>query len=840
MPRESRSTSAGEPFHFRQPLAWVAGAAALGIVADRYFFDAAISNWWIISAVSLLIWLVARLLRLDRIAVIPLLLSVTALAGAWHHWSWNLFPANELARAAQFSNSPVCVEAVALSRPRRVDAPPKDPMRAIPQGDQSRLDVQIIRVRNSDRWQPSAGCAPLLVEGHLLGVQAGDRVQIFAQMAKPALQQNPGEFDFAAHNRADRKLCLLRCNYPDCVTVVQPGSRWNWRRGLDQLRSSAAQSLQNRLGAGQSPMASAILLGAREDVDREQTDAFFQTGTIHLFAISGLHVGILAGALFFIARCGLMPRRAALLLVIALTVSYCLLTDARPPVVRATILVVTACVAWMSLRRPSLINTLSCAAIVVLMLNPADLFRTGPQLSFLAVATLAFFQKYLVPGEPDDPLDRLIARTRPAHVKLAKAVGLHLWKLFTVSAIIWLIALPLVMYRFHLFSPIALALNTIIAMPITLALLFGFATLFCDFMFPWLAGPMAWVCDTSLWLTQSVVMFGSEWPNAFFYVAGPPLWWVLSFYSALAVALAVPRWRPPRRWCIAAMLVWIAVGLVYPLFARGQIEVTETEPELRCTFVSVGHGSAVVLELPDGRTLLYDAGQLGSPDSGAQAIASYLWSRQITHLDAVILSHADVDHYNAMPGLLKRISVGTVYVSPVMFEDDYGAVVALREAIEAAGVPLETIHASDHLAAGQGVVIEVLHPTADGVIGSDNANSLVLLVEHAGQRILLPGDLEAGGLNDVLSEEPIDVDVLMAPHHGSARSSPAGSAAWCTPEHVIISGGKSFDASAAIEAYKDSNANVLHTADSGAITVTLTSDKVSVTAYGNAQQNTRL
>ena len=121
------------------------------------------------------------------------------------------------------------------------------------------------------------------------------------------------------------------------------------------------------------------------------------------------------------------------------------------------------------------------------------------------------------------------------------------------------------------------------------------------------------------------------------------------------------------------------------------------------------------------------------------------------------------------------------------------------------------------------------------MIGSDNANSIVLLVEHAGQRILLPGDLEAGGLNDVLAEEPIDVDVLMAPHHGSARSSPAGFAAWCQPEFVIISGGKSFDASDAIEAYQGANAKVFHTADSGAVTVTLTSDEVTVTAYCDAQ-----
>ena len=461
----------------------------------------------------------------------------------------------------------------------------------------------------------------------------------------------------------------------------------------------------------------------------------------------------------------------------------------------------------------------------------ADLFRSGPQLSFLAVATLAFFHRYLIPGEPDDPLDRLIARTRPWYVKRSKAIGLYFWKLFVVSGIIWLVALPLVMYRFHLFSPIALLLNTLIAIPITLALLFGFGTLLTDILIPPLASPTAWVCDTNLWLTQSAVAAGSQWDHAFFYVAGPPLWWVLSFYGILATAFAFPNWRPPRRWCGALLLLWLAIGFAYPLIARGEVEVMDQSPEVRCTFVSVGHGTGVVLEMPDGRTLLYDAGQLGSPDSGAQAIASYLWSRQITHLDAVILSHSDVDHYNAMPGLLKRFSVGMVYVSPVMFEDESGAVEALAEALDEAGVPHEIVFGGDRLAAGEDVAIEVLHPPADGVIGSDNANSIVLLIELAGRRILLPGDLESPGLDDVLAEEPIDVDIAMAPHHGSIRSSPAGFAAWCMPEYVIVSGGNSRAASPAIDAYRQSGAKVLHTADDGAVTVTLSRTGVEVDAY---------
>ncbi len=99
----------------------------------------------------------------------------------------------------------------------------------------------------------------------------------------------------------------------------------------------------------------------------------------------------------------------------------------------------------------------------------------------------------------------------------------------------------------------------------------------------------------------------------------------------------------------------------------------------------VGHGGGELLELPDGRTILYDAGRLGSPWGAARSISAYFWSRGITHLDAVVISHADTDHYNAMPELLERFSVGVVYVSPVMFKKPAGGLKVLLDSLAAVG-----------------------------------------------------------------------------------------------------------------------------------------------------------
>jgi competence protein ComEC len=283
---------------------------------------------------------------------------------------------------------------------------------------------------------------------------------------------------------------------------------------------------------------------------------------------------------------------------------------------------------------------------------------------------------------------------------------------------------------------------------------------------------------------------------------------------------------------LAAVALWTAVGFLSSYRVQAEFK-QEDERELACTIVSVGHGNAVLVELPNGKTLLYDCGRLGSPSAGARAICSVLWSRGITHLNAVVLSHADVDHYNALPELLDRVSVGVVYVSPVMFQQDSAALDRLQDSIREAGVPIRHLAMGDRLDAGGGATIDVLHPPSKGVVGidSDNANSIVLLVEYEGRRILLPGDLVSPGLDDVIAEQPIDCDVVLAPHHGSAGSDPVRFTAWSTPEWVVISAGQNDRLGPVKRIFRESGAEVLHTQRSGAVRVTISSKDLKVQAW---------
>ncbi len=821
MPVPSHTTAAAAASY--QPLVVVLVAACGGIVLDRWW-PAPLGVWIVAAAVAWLGWCYAWRRAWLATSAVALLVSVAGTAGAWHHCRWQLFAGDDARVFARAEAKPAALRARAVSAPRRVPAPPPNPLATIPTGERTRLDVELTAVRDGDTWRPAAGNISLMVDGQLLGVEPGDDVELFGQLAAIAPPANPGEFDFAAHSRGERRLCSVRCEFPECVSTLEHGSVWNWRRAIAALRGGGDALLWQRLAGQRRGLAAAMFLGERDELETDLSQAFLETGTIHLLVVSGLNVGILAGCLFFAMRVLLVPRAWALAVVAGACLLYAATTDSEPPVVRATVMVLVGCLAAVIGRRPLGFNSLAAAGLVVLAINPAELVQSGTQLSFLSVAVLAWLAETRTP-KTIDPLDRLIARTRPWPQRYVRWIGSWLYTTSLVSLAVWLAIAPLVMARFHLVSPVAVLLGPLLAVPVGLAMASGFGIFALGGLIPPLARVLGLVCDTSLYSMQVCVDVSRHLPGGYFWVPGPSDWWLAGFYALTIGWMLWGHGRVPRRWAVALVAAWIAVGLSLT-WARPR-----DEGQLTCTFLSVGHGAAVVVELPDGQTLLYDAGRLGSPTRASRAIAGYLWSRGITHLDAVVISHADADHYNALPAVLQQFSAGAVYVSPVMFLEPSRALDALRSSIDSSGTSLREVWGGDQLRVGGGARIEVMHPPRRGVLGSDNANSIVLAIEFAGRRLLLTGDLESPGLDDLLAEEPYDCDVVLAPHHGSAFSDPPEFARWTTPEFAVVSGGPQDNPAAMAGAYDAVGAQIVHTARSGAVTVSVNDGRLDVRTW---------
>ncbi len=808
------------------PLVGVLGFACLGVACDRQL---AIAPWvWCAGLLgAMALWCVVRR-RHERGAAILVLLCVAALAGLWHHDRWRLFAADEIGRYAADEPAPVCVRVVALEPPRWRPAEQPGALSTMVRGEMTRMAVRLVAMRQGACWQPVSGRVTLLADGSLTGLLRGDLLEVAGTLVRVRAAANPGEPNVAAIGRRSRQLATLHCGHAACVKRLAQGGPWSVLRQLGRLRVWAERVLDRHIAPPQAALAAALLLGCRERLDRETVDEFFVSGTVHLLSISGSHVAILASVMWVIIRLDWFPRRRMLLLTCGLAIAYALLTGAQPPVVRATVLIVVYCLARWTNRRAVAWNSLSAAGLITLGLSPGGMYDVGTQLSYLAVAVLIAHRPLRRAPRGTDPLRRLVEESRPGWLRAARRFGGGVWQVAVASTWIWLVSMPLVANRFHLVPLLGVPANLLLWLPIPMALLSGLAVLILSPV-PVLAAAAGWFCGQSLVVTRWLMSISAAPTWGHCWMAGPPGWLVGVFYLFLAV-YQFRVVRLPARWWLALLAAWLTVNIGCSATAARVGRMLWGQP-LRYSFVAVGHGTSVLVELPDGAAILYDAGRLGDSHSAVLPISSVLWSRRITHLDALVLSHADVDHFNAVPELLDRFSVGVVYVSPVMLARPSAAVRVLEAALDASRVPVRYLSEGDQCAGRGCVEVDVLHPPPGGCGGGDNSNSLVLGIAVGSQRALLTGDLEAEGLEELLAEPPQQYDLLLAPHHGSRRSRPREMARWAAPRVVVVSEGAARDGASFLADWEATGASVYWTHQHGMVEVLVAGRELRVRTW---------
>ncbi len=769
-----------------RPLVLLAPAVTLGVILDAAL-DISLAVWLSSFVGFMMLWGLQWVQKRERTASVILLGAVSVLGGMLHHNHWNLYPSTELSRGLSADKQPVALQGMVLDYPRFLPAKPPGSAFEFELPNQWKVPFRVHKLRNGATWQAASGDTEIYVSGDKLDIGPGESIVVFAQATRSEEALNPGEFDFANWARSKRRRTFLRSGFPECLQATGERSHHWLGDPIGAMRHYVSSELTAAIPPGLDGLAETIFLGRRERLANETDEAFRQTGTVHLLALSGLHLGILA--LFAYSLLRLLPGPVWLpaVCLLLMTLGYVVLVDARPPIVRASILVGAFCIAMIVYRRPMFWNSLAAAWLLVICWNPTEVFQAGTQLSFIAVASLAWLSGFQAVNRQHDPLGDLIQRTRPWPVKCWRWITGWFGSLFAASLVVWLVTLPLVLLHFHTASPWTIVLSPILILPMGFALALTLLLLVTSVALPMATPLVAWLLSGPLWMMQTTVGWTQQNAGFTLWSAGPPAWWVIGFYAVAAVigCLMIMR-RFPLRWSVAIVGLWLTVGFVW---GTTQAIESNTREDLVCTFVSVGHGTCVLVELPEGRNLLYDCGRLGSPKRACQSLSAVLWSKGIQHLDAVIISHDDADHYNGLPEVLQRFSVGAVYVSELMEKIPGDLVSSLLEDIRRREIPLRSLSAGRTLQAHPNVDLTILHPTRKGVLGRDNANSIVLLIEYQGRRILLPGDLESPGTEAVVVERPIDCDLVMAPHHGSRHSHAESFYQWCQPEWIVVSSG---------------------------------------------------
>lgn len=799
----------------RAPIAVVALPFILGIVLDRWL-DVRWSHWSIVVIVAaLLAAVIAR--RALLLATGLLLIGCIGIGGMRHHLAWTTRAGDDVSRLVTTDPRPLQVVGI-IASPIAITAADESVLTPTwMQVDRSMCDLRCETMMTNSGSIPISGTARLIVTGHLLHVGVGDRVEVSGRLISPRGPTNPGAHDYRDYLQRQGVRSLVDCDHPNGVKLVTAEATGRIARWRSELRVECERIFVRDLDPRTVPLAVSLLLGERSQLPSDVRDAFAQSGTMHLLAISGLHVGILAGLLLVGCRLLNLSVLQTTLVVLIGIAAYAFVTNLRPPVIRASVLAVVMAAGWPAYRSVGAVNLVAVCGLIVLLINPTDLFDVGTQLSFLAVIAIGSAASFIAQerNRPDE--DSLLRTLFTPRDGVWSTLLRLLAEGYVVTAAIWLFTLPLTAACFHIAAPVGFVINVLLIPYVAFVLGLGFCTMVCGMLLPWFVSAPALLFDLSLHGLLKVVDAAAALQLGHVHLSGPPTWWLIVFYLTLAGTLMLGRLLPKWRWGWTVVWSWVIVGQLaaIPLPHRDS---------LRCTFLDVGHGCCVVLELPDGRDLLYDAGMFAGDRRGRQVIQSALWELGLRKIDGIIVSHADVDHFNAAAGLMQTMPVGTLLCSRSLLDFDQETVAALCNTTGEEDVPVKFLQAGDQLPGDAATLsLHVLHPADDWRSEHDNANSVVVRVDFAGRSILLTGDLEREGLLSLLGTQPDHVDVLLSPHHGSRLANPPSLAAWADPDYVIVSGGKETTADMLRSVYFDAQ-SLLTTHDSGAVTVEITSD----------------
>lgn len=805
----------------RRPVVWATTALACGcLIEEKCGLPARVWELSLCASVLLAGILYSRNSSSFKSSVAVLLMLLT-LGGLRLNSFLYVRAVDNIARFCRAESQPARLLGVLSSEVELIEAERGPRIPPWMELDVSRFILKVEQIGDGAEWISTSGTVRVDLGGHLVHARIGDRIDILGQINRAQPNQNPGGFNFATYLQRQGIDALLRAEHPQAVQVLGRDNAWIWplRQFRDSIRAESRSLFTQNLSKKTNPLALSLLLGDRSLLNDELRDRFVESGTMHLLAISGLHVGILAGLLAFLCRLFGVSARTAAVTVVLVVGLYALLTNHRPPVLRATLLVTVVCIGVTERRHIDGMNVLAFCGGVLLLWKPTDLFDIGAQLSFLAVGAIIWSAVLLKSDHTVDPLDGLPLSENWQWLSWLKPVQKFLHQGYVVTGAVWLATLPLTISTFHLVTPIGFLLNIFLIPFVAAILILGYLFFIIGILLPMLASSFAIPFDWSLQALLSIVDGAHQLPYGHYACSGIPKWWLFGFYLLLAMAWRIWGGVSHSAWAWRALLLWCLFGL-------GLALQHSPRDGLRYTVLSVGHGLASVIELPTGETILYDVGTFGDGRRAERTVEQYLWARNVNHLDGVVLSHADHDHFSGLFGLMDRFTIGTIFIPQAFLDFEQSSVLEICERAALQQIPVRIVAAEDQLSAGDHtsdvVQIRVLHPAHDFRSKHDNANSLCLSLSYAGRSLLLTGDLEKDGLERFMEQVSADFDVVMAPHHGSRFSSPQQFFDWAAAKYVIISSGDA-EPTARLQAQLGQETRVLGTDTSGAITVEVNS-----------------
>jgi competence protein ComEC len=666
-------------------------------------------------------------------------------------------------------------------------------------GFNSRLLIQAdsIRFESSGPMLPTNGKILLRLKGKFPGrYHAGDLLAIRCTVNRPEGVRTPGAFDYGRYLAAQDIRVTGFVRSPALITRIDnPGGEgMALRLRAERIRSRIAGHIDSTLQGDAAAIYRAILLGDRSMLSDSTLESFKGSGTMHVLAISGLHVTVISALLysclylifgrfeFLLLRCTLSKWIGCLC--VPFLVGYSTITGLHAPVARAIIMGSVAIGAIMVNKKKSPLSLIALAALILLLINPLQLFSASFQLSFAAIISIILIIPVIQPILQGTSERQVFVRSPAAKIRR------WLFAATLVSVAATCGTAPLLLFHFNRISTVGPAANLVIEPLICLwSLPVGIIAIPFTLFWPEAGSLLFKMGAAGIVLAIRAADLFNSLPFSSIWLPSPPPWLTLFYYASL---ISVIGHGPSRiKWYTPSLLAFYLA--VFLMLAQDRL-IKNGPDTFQVSFLDVGQGNTALVEYPGGRRIIIDGGSssISPPYAGERVIAPFLWRKGLSDVDAVIITHPDADHYNGLEFIVRHFSPKIIWVRDMGGHDrNYRRLIRLAEK---KGVHIVVPRDGQTLPlAGTDIrCITNLMPlsgdTEDYGSGQLRNRGIVARADYGDISILFPGDIDTAAEKLMIQKEAnLRVDILLSPHHGSATSNSPEFLAAVSPKHLVVS-----------------------------------------------------
>ena len=592
----------------------------------------------------------------------------------------------------------------------------------------------------------------------------GDKIIIKGNFEEASSARNEGGFDYKQYLKSKNVYGIISVDKKDIKLIKK-----NNVDVIDLLANKVSNSMkikiEQNLSNETSKLLSGILIGNKNNLQKEIQEDFRNSSLSHVLAISGMHVSYIILGITFVINKMKFNKKVSKVITIFILLFFIILTGKTASVTRACFMSSYIILASLFHKKAHVLASISISLLIILIINPYLILDIGLQLSY--GGTIGIVLIYPI-------LKKLKKKKEDKNSKFKKII--HKIKdkildiiLITISAN--LVIFPIVLFHYNTISFTFIISNLLISPIIGIIIILGFISVFASYIISPISKVMFLILQIFLNLLIKIAHFCAELPFSKVYFPTPKIYVIVIYYVFLIfIILARNKIIVIKKINKKIIIIFVIIIIILNLILNF-IPKTFT-----ISFIDVGQGDSMLISTPKGKKILIDGGGSRDEESfniGKQTLIPYLLNKGITKLDYILISHFDSDHVGGILSVLEELKVEKVIICEQEENENYRR---FKEIVKNKKIKVYVVKKGDNLKIEENILLNILWPKDEKIKeNAINNNSIVAKLNYKSFSILLTGDIEKIAENEILKEYEnsniLNANILKVAHHGSKSSS---------------------------------------------------------------------